>query len=425
MKLPKYILILLLFLFSNGIHSQDTFKAMFYNLLNYPLQEPASRLQHLEYILNDYQPDLFMVCELNNLTGANSILALIQQNINPNMVSASFVLNTSDNNIGDQNDLQNLIYYDSTKFILESQTEVTTIYRDFNRYTLKLNTSNQETNPIYLEVFVCHLKASSGEDNEILRKQMVDDLETYLNNPSNNFNSNSYVVLAGDFNVYNSSEDAFQELINPTNTITFTDPSNRIGYWHNNTDYLDVFTQSTRTSSALGGSTGGFDDRFDFILTSENMQSDASLSFVPDSYQVYGNNGNLNCFNQEINSSNCSGTDFSFDIRNALYNFSDHLPVTLQFQTNQSLSTPEYALENNITFVNGNLLNNTLKLKVNFDIKISQNLNIYNTLGQKVKTIAINNSTLITQDISGLSNGVYYILIDDKSINPLKFIKSN
>ncbi len=424
MKLPKSILILV-FLISTNIYSQDTFKAMFYNLLNYPLQEPTSRLQYLEYVLNDYQPDLFMVCELNNLTGANSILSLIQQNINPNMVMANFVLNTSDDNIGNQNDLQNLIYYDSSKFVLEYQTLITTIYRDFNRYVLKLNTIEQDTNPIYLEVFVCHLKASSGTDNETLRELMVDDLEAYLNNPSNNFNSDTYVLLAGDFNVYNSSEDAFQELINPVNTITFTDPANRIGYWHNNTDYLDVFTQSTRTSSALGGSTGGFDDRFDFILTSENMQSDTELSFVPNSYQVYGNNNNTNCYNQEINSTNCDGTDFSFDLRNALYNFSDHLPVTLQLQTNESLSNPEFALQDRVSFTNGNLLTNTLKLKVNFELISSQNLIIYNTLGQKIKTIAINNSTYISEDISALANGVYYLLVEDGPFKPLNFIKYN
>ncbi len=424
MKLPKSILLFVLLL-STNIYSQETFKTMFYNLLNYPLQEPANRIQYLDFILNDYKPDLFMVCELNNTDSASNILNVMQQSVNPNYVMANFVLNMSDNNIGDQNDLQNLIFYDSTKFILVNQTEITTIYRDFNRYTLLLNTTEQNTNPIYLEVFVCHLKASSGIDNENLRKQMVDDLEDYLNDPSNNFNTNSHIILAGDFNIYKSSEAVFQELIDASNTVTFTDPANRIGYWHNNTSYIDVFTQSTRTSSALGGSTGGFDDRFDFILTSENMQSDSDLSYVPNSYQVYGNNNNINCYNQEINSSNCDGTDFSFDLRNALYNFSDHLPVTLQLQTDQSLSNSEFNLSRGVTFLNGNIVTNTLILKVNFDIINIRHLNIYNTLGQKVKKIAINNSSLVADDISALTSGVYYILADDRLTNPLKFIKSN
>ena len=108
MKLPKSILIIL-FLFCLNSFSQETFKVMFYNLLNFPLQEPANRIQHLDFILNDYQPDLFMVCELNNADGATSIFATMQ-NINPNYAMANFVLNTSDDGIGNQNNLQNQFF---------------------------------------------------------------------------------------------------------------------------------------------------------------------------------------------------------------------------------------------------------------------------------------------------------------------------
>jgi hypothetical protein len=396
---------------------------MFYNLLNFPLQEPASRIQHLDFILNDYQPDLFMVCELNNMDGATSILATMQ-NINPNYAMANFVLNTSDDGFGNQNDLQNLIFYDSSKFVLESQDQVTTIYRDFNRYSLKLNTIEQSTNPLILEVFVCHLKAT--DDDENLRLQMVNDLEIYLNNASNNFDSSSYVLLAGDFNLYTSSEPAFQRLLDNESTVTFVDPINRIGSWHTNIDYLDVFTQSTRTSSSLGGASGGFDDRFDFIMTSDNMLSNSELYYDNGSYQVYGNNNNPSCFNQEINSSSCSGSEFSVTIRNALYNFSDHLPVTLQLNTDQSLGVNRTSEQIPLSLIRGNIIVDELTLKVNFGLISSRYIIIYNTLGQKVKTIAIDNSVLITEDLSTLANGLYYLLIEnDQSFKPLKFIKTN
>ncbi len=424
MKLLRSILFFFLLFTSTGF-SQETFKVMFYNLLNFPLQEPLSRIQHLEIILNDYQPDIFMVCELNNAEGALGILNIMQE-INANYEMANFVLNTSDDNIGNQNDFQNLIYYDSSKFILVAQDQITTLYRDFNRYSIKLNTVEQTSNPIFLEVFVCHLKASDGVENENLRLQMVNDLVSYLNDPINNFDDNSFVMLAGDFNVYSSDELAFQKLINTTNTITFADPANRIGNWHTNISYLDVFTQSTRTSSELGGSTGGFDDRFDFIMTSENMLSNSELYYVSDSYQAFGNNNNSSCFNQEINSSSCSGSEFSNDIRNALYNFSDHLPVTLQIQTSQSLDFDEFSLKNAITFMEGNFVTNYLKLKVNFGLITSKYLNIYNTLGQKVKTVAIDSSGFVVEDISILANGIYYLIPESfESVKPLKFIKKN
>lgn len=401
--------------------AQDTFKAMFYNLLNFPLQsEPANRLQYLDVILSNYQPDLFMVCELNDEGGANAILNVLQY-INPNYSRVAFVTNSSDDTIGDQNDLQNLLFFDSTKFILESQTQVHTLYRDFNHYKLKLNTTQQTTNPFFIDVIVGHLKSSSGTDNQALRFEMVQDLETYLEN----FPIDSNVILAGDLNIYTGSEPAFVELLDTSNNITFVDPANKVGSWHNNTNYIDVFTQSTRTATGLGGATGGFDDRFDFILTSENMLTNTDLYYVNDSYKVFGNNANVNCYNQEINSENCSGADFSFELRDALYNFSDHLPVTLQLETNQSLSTQEYVLQETLKFMDSNVISHTLRLKINANSINNQNLNIYNSLGQLVKTIKTQNSIYINEDTSMLPNGIYYINVPTYKTKPLMFIIAN
>ena len=204
------------------------------------------------------------------------------------------------------------MYYDSSKFILESQDIVTTIFRDFNHYRLKLNTINQDTVPIFIDFIVCHLKASSGEENQELRLEMVEDLILYLEN----FPADSNVILAGDFNVYTSSEPAFQRLIDNTNNIVFIDPANQIGSWHNNTNYIDVFTQSTRTQTGMGGTTGGFDDRFDFIMCSENMINNTDVYYRSDSYQAYGNNGNIDCYNNAINDTECQRLTLKSAFRN-------------------------------------------------------------------------------------------------------------
>ena len=402
-----------------SLNAQENFKLMFYNVLNFPFENAIpNRLQYLELILDDYQPDLFMVCELNNINGANTILNSLQF-INSDYQSATFELNTSDDTGSNQNDLQQLLYYDSSKFILESQSIVTTIFRDFNHYRLKLNTVNQSTNPVILDVIVCHLKASQGVNNQNLRLQMVNDLTAYLDT----FPANSNVVLAGDFNVYTSSEPAFQELIDTANnnTITFIDPADRIGSWHNNSNYIDVMTQSTRTQTGLGGSTGGFDDRFDFIMTSSAMSTNPELSFVDGTYDVYGNNENPTCYNQEINSSDCAGSDFSFNIRDALYNFSDHLPVTLELQTNQSLSVNENLVEDTISIIGTNVVDETLKLKVKASLQHQISLSIFNSLGQVIKTINVDD-TLIQIDASQLAAGMYYITSSKFQFKPLKFI---
>lgn len=421
MKNNYIILFLFITIHSSLVYSQTVFKTMFYNVLNYPLQEPTSRIQDLAIILDDYRPDLFMICELNNEHGADDILEVLN-NINTNYSRAAFVLNSSDDAIGNQNDFQNMLYYDSSKFILESQYEVISLYRDFNHYILKLNSLEQHTNPIILNIFVCHLKASNDQEDRDDRLEMVNDFIDYLDS---NVANDSYVMLAGDLNLYTSSELAFQELIDPTNNITFRDPADRIGSWHYNSSYHDVYTQSTRTQSGLGGATGGFDDRFDFILTSESMHSNTDIFYVDNTYQVYGNNNNPNCYNSEINSSDCSGLLFSPSIREALYYMSDHLPVTLELQTNQNLlNNFEVLNSKTLEFVGSNIVKNNLNIKVNNSEKTIQELYIFNSLGQKLASIIVGNSSLLTINTSHLSSGLYYIKTNNSSLSQLKFIKN-
>lgn len=422
MKKKLGLVLMLCIIAYNGLHAQENFKIMFYNLLNFPLEDAVpNRLQYLELVLNEYSPDLFMVCELNNESGADTILNSLQF-LNPNFQRATFELNTSDDTINDQNDLQNLIYFDSSKFILESQTIVTSIFRDFNHYRLKINSIESNTNPVFIDVIVCHLKASSGTANQAIRLEMVEDLTAYLDTLPANLN----VVLAGDLNVYTNSEPAFQELLDTdnNNNIDFIDPADRIGSWHNNSNYVDVMTQSTRTQTGFGGSTGGFDDRFDFILTSQNMQTNPEIKFVENSYKIFGNNANPQCYNQSINSTDCAGSEYSTFIRNALHSFSDHLPVTLELQTNQTLSLNIFSKVKAIQFVGSNIINDALRLKID-PISQLKTITIYNSLGQIVKTISIKNSLYIEEDITTLTNGVYYITPSKWNVQPLKFIISH
>lgn len=403
-----------------AVNAQATFKVMFYNLLNYPNENTfPNRDNDLQLILEDYEPDLFLVCELNNQTGANILLGITKSAITTNYEMATFATNTSDDNNGNNNDLQNLLYYDASKFILESQTIVPTTLRDFNVYKLKLNTVNQASNPVELYVVVCHLKASSGSSNEAIRFQMVQELDTYLNT----LPANANVLLGGDLNLYSANESAFQELLDGSNYITFADPVNRIGSWNNNPNFIDVFTQSTRTQSGLGGASGGFDSRFDFILTSENMLSAADITYVPNSYKVYGNNITNSCYNKSINSSDCAGSDYTFAIRDALYNFSDHLPVIIRLQTAETLlSTTENSLENyplvDKTIVSETLTINTQLLKPNHN-----EFAIYNSLGKKVISFSTNQTEQYKVDISELSNGIYYLTTLNSKLKPVKFIK--
>ena len=415
MRKRVFITLAITFVFINLLVSQGNYKLMFYNVLNYPIQEPANRIQYLQTILDDYRPDIFMICELNNEEGADNILNIMKE-INDDYERADFELNSSDNSIGNSNNFQNLIFFNSSKFTLEEQFIIPSIYRDFNHYRLKSTTNTEEIDSVFIEVLVGHLKASSGETNEQLRLTMVNDLLDYVNTMP----SDSNIVFGGDLNVYTFNEPAFQELLDTSNNIVFADPANRLGNWHNNSSFIDMFTQSTRTQSGLGGASGGFDDRFDFILTSSNMLTNSDIYYVDNSYEVYGNNANFNCYNQSINSSNCDGDDYNQIIRNALYNMSDHLPVTLELQLNETLNNKDVSDDIGFQIMGPNLISEQLNVKITTNQ--AQFLVIYNTLGQVVTTLKIDQLGVAIIDVSKLSSGIYYLTSKTNLSSILKFI---
>jgi exonuclease III len=415
MRKRVFITLAITFVFINLLVSQGNYKLMFYNVLNYPIQEPANRIQYLQTILDDYRPDIFMICELNNEEGADNILNIMKE-INDDYERADFELNSSDNSIGNSNNFQNLIFFNSSKFTLEEQFIIPSIYRDFNHYRLKSTTNTEEIDSVFIEVLVGHLKASSGETNEQLRLTMVNDLLDYVNTMP----SDSNIVFGGDLNVYTFNEPAFLELLDTSNNIVFADPANRLGNWHNNSSFIDMFTQSTRTQSGLGGASGGFDDRFDFVLTSSNMLTNSDIYYVDNSYEVYGNNANFNCYNQSINSSNCDGDDYNQIIRNALYNMSDHLPVTLELQLNETLNNKDVSDDIGFQIMGPNLISEQLNVKITTNQ--AQFLVIYNTLGQVVTTLKIDQLGVAIIDVSKLSSGIYYLTSKTNLSSILKFI---
>ncbi|MFK5889521.1 MAG: T9SS type A sorting domain-containing protein [Flavobacteriaceae bacterium] len=405
-------------LFSLALFSQTQLKVMSYNLLDFPEQLPNPRENYLKNIIDDIQPDIFMVCELENETGADLILNTSLTTTDNRYARAAFVGNQSSTYQG----IQQLVFYNSHKLELTNQTEVITVVRDINHYTFKLKTVDVATNPIFLEVYVAHLKSSQGYENQ--RAEMAQDFTSSLGRiPSNHF-----VIIGGDFNLYTSSELAYQELLDNTNAIVMVDPINRSGSWHNKSSFTDIHTQSTHTgqnfyqiSSYCCGAGGGLDDRFDFILMSKNLQTSTDLHYVTGSYKAYGNNGN--CFNKRINDTSCTGT-YSQTIRDNLYKMSDHLPVVMQLETPQNtLAVKEQKLVQSVFFKNGNLLNNWLELNINTNLK-GEPLTIYNSLGQIVLRKIITTTNTLKYNITNLKPGVYYLKIaSTRAVKPLKFIK--
>ncbi|WP_027391674.1 hypothetical protein [Aquimarina latercula] len=397
---------------------QATIKTMFYNVLNYPEAPPENREEILEIIIDSYEPDIFMICELETEIGGEEILNESLNDDNNNYSSAPFLSNFSNSDV----ELHQLLYYNNQKFTLIDSQRLTTTIRDINWYTLELISDNQVTNPIRIEVFVSHLKASRGTENEVKRLNMVNK---FIDNYEN-LDEDAYVIFAGDLNVYSSDEPAYQELLNSNNKITMADPINKPGNWTSNETFTTIHTQSTRLSSEdfdNFGSGGGLDDRFDFILISENMINNTELSYVPDSYLAYGNNGD--CYNQRIDDTDCTGI-YDSSLRDALYTMSDHLPVVMELQSNQQfLNTPEFTeTVKNIQLTNGNIIRDKLSLQIDNTLE-SIDFEIYNTLGQKIKSFSADSNTITNISVSELSLGMYYLVPININNNTIKFLKVN
>ena len=422
----RRILFYLFSFWSVFLVGQTNIKTMFYNTLNYNSDlSSQNRTHHLKTILESVQPDLFMVCEIKNETASNYLFNNAVLPFNRNFSKTPFSQGQSPDT-----SLLQTVYYNSNKLILENNAVIPTGTRDINHYTFIIKTENNESNPIKIEVFVTHLKASRGSYNRQKRLNSVNSFVRELDR----LPKNSNIIFAGDFNFYTSNEEGFLSLINESNSIKIVDPINRLcptfpndgkdyfdtdynsTYFWNNSSFKDIHSQSTRSSALSDGAGGGMDDRFDFIMMSENLKTNSNLFYKNGTYKAVGNNGN--CYNSYVSNTSCTG-EFSQEIRNALYNFSDHLPIVMEIETPENtLSVSKN--QQPITFSSNNVINNYLSFNILSSLNL-KNVTIYNNLGQIVKELKVTNQTEVTMNISSFSKGMYYIKAD--FYKPIKFVK--
>lgn len=316
---PVFLFILLGF----GALAQETVRVMSYNMLNYPTGNIAGREDTLKGLIDFVEPDILLLQELKNDSGLQLILNESFSNQPGSFAASTFVPQQSNPSSGWL--LQQAMIYDSTKFGLVSESYLETSVRDINKFRMYWKdpqlTSGEDT--IFFYVFVAHLKSSQGTSNVEARLEMAQTLTTHFQVLEEDAN----VIFGGDFNLYTSDEPAYQELLDPANSIVLVDPIDSPGNWNSSSfPNKEILTQSTRTSSIFGdGAGGGCDDRFDFILVSSNIMNNwNTVVYEPNSYYALGNNGT--CYNQNI--TECTGAAPD-SILTSLYYMSDHLPIIM------------------------------------------------------------------------------------------------
>lgn len=298
--------------FLNRTVAQDTLKVMYYNVLNFP-GSTGYRVSYFRTINQYISPDILLVTELHDNNGA---ITLLQEGLNvygtTHYAQAIFT---------DGPDSDNMLYYNSDKLGLCSQDTIHTTLRLINEYVLYYKHPDlalvEDTTFFYF--YVAHLKASSGSTNEQKRLAEVLKYKNHINFHPEAEN----VFFGGDLNMYDSYEPAYQSLIND-GIYPLNDPL-PAGNWHDEQEFAHIHTQSTRTAQFGGGATGGLDDRFDFILFSDDVLSGINqVTYVNNSCYAMGNDGN------HLNKSILASPPITLvpdSVLQALYYMSDHLPV--------------------------------------------------------------------------------------------------
>lgn len=307
----KSLLLALLLVISVNPQSQHTI--MSYNLLNYPGSDTTTRNPHYRTIFESIQPDILIVQEMQSQAGVDGFLSNVL-NVSSSGYAAGLFINGPDTD--------RAIFYKSNYFTFISNTPIQTTLRDINEFKIVHNFT-QDT----LLIYVVHLKASSGPDNEQRRLEEV----TELRNHTDSLPTGTFFIVAGDFNIYRSSEPAFQKLLDQSSSGYFIDPLDLTGSF-NQFSFAQYHTQSPRTRSFGGGAVGGMDDRFDMILISQTISDINNITYINGSTLAYGNDGNH--YNDSINSP--PNTAVGQQIADALHNASDHLPLLAMFQFNSS-----------------------------------------------------------------------------------------
>lgn len=270
MKTHAYKFLVLFFFIIRPLYV-ETIKVATYNILNFPEAFGTQRIDDFAAVIDHIQPDILVVQEIQDQTGVDLFLASVMNNLDNLFGAVPF---------HDGPDTDNALFYRIDKIAFISADYLATPHRDIAEYTLRMIESQKE-----FYIYSVHLKASQGASNETIRLQEATRLRNHLDSLA----AETDFLVLGDFNIYYSDEPAFEKLTGSfaNNNGRSYDPEQALGVWHENSDFANIHTQSTRTEQLVdGGAGGGLDDRFDMILCSQSFFDSSGLFMMPESYTV-------------------------------------------------------------------------------------------------------------------------------------------
>lgn len=409
---------------------KDTLTVMHYNILAYGVNTTycttsnnakSFKDQQIRIIFPYVKPDIFTVNEMSPTASVSD--ALMNNDLNINGVNYYQRINGT--NLGASNEI-NMIYYNSNKLAIKSQTAIVTDQRDINFVKFYYKAANLAAthDTAYLMCVITHLKAGNLAQNITDRATETATLMNYLSTHAITGN----VLFMGDFNMYTSFEQGFQNLVNYTDaSVNFYDPINQMGDWHGSGTYAAYHTQSTHANADNTCiSSGGMDDRFDFILNSLSIKNGTQkIKYIPGTYKALGQDGLR--INQSINSP--VNNTIPLAVADALFNNSDHLPVIAKYE----VTIPGTVFVENMEYKNEFLafINNPVKDNIILNIADSEMMNlnceILSVYGQKLQMQKLKSerSGIYTIPASNLQKGIYLLRLynNNQELKVIKFVK--
>lgn len=316
------------------LQARDTIRVMQYNLLYYGVEtgfcnssnnNPQVKESYLRTLLAYTKPDIFTI---NEISKDETFQQRIIDSVFARITSKPYAKASTPNIAG--SNIVNMIYYNERKFTLYRQEVAQSLLRDIDLYTLYYNSPDlADGDTVFIHCMVAHLKAGNTSSDAQQRATMTLNALNYLKS----YKQPGNYLFMGDLNLYNSNEQAYQNLLFYHNVLfRFYDPVNQPGNWSDNPDFTNYHTQSTHTTGTCF-STGGLDDRFDFILISKDIQMGYDrVKYIPGSYKTIGQDGlrlNKSLLDAPVNNS------APYPVIEALYYISDHLPVMLSLEIDQ------------------------------------------------------------------------------------------
>ena len=400
MKNKNYVIsILTILLLSTAfIHSQERVKIATYNILNYP-NNTVVKNPKFKLILDNLNPDILVVQEILSQTAVNEFLNEV---LSDEFEAGDFINGPDTDNARFFKD--SLFSFISTE-IIPTTPRYISVFKLFHKLTLDT-----------IIIYSAHFKASQGVDNE--NKRFIE--ATTLRIFTDMLAVGTDFLLVGDLNLYRSTEPAYEKLLVQDGTGNFLDPIDFPGSWHESFTYRHIHTQSTRIAMLPdGGSTGGLDDRFDFILSSQSIIDQGGIDYVKDSYWAYGNDGEH--FNVAIIISPYPiSQQMAFD----LHDVSDHLPVVAEFDFGVVSGVEDEFVQPDdfILFQNyPNPFNPTTKIQYAVSNRQFISLNVYDVLGNEIAVLVNEEKPSGTYEVdfdaSNLPSGVYMYRLTSGNIS--------